>query len=388
VLLTPAGAVVYAWSNSKNRLSALRAADGSTLWEMDAASGSPVVGTGLVYVFSVDEGLYALSASSGKKQWRSPEAGVGASNPLLDSTILYTGGATASTFAVLALDARTGRTLWEEAAISGSSETPFGVVAGTVYTSTGNAIRALNADNGTEMWRWSVPANQSMSPGPQVAQGVVYGGYTLYDSTDTVQFALSARDGSLLWSRTYPAPLIAMAAVDGIVYAAACSQDGVGGSFVAGESTIVSAATAGDGAHVWTKSMPRTVLTFTVAGTTAVLSFYPEQAGGILYPGGTGSETELRGLSLGNGQTTWSVASAGWDLTAAPVITGDWVCAGFLGQSIRVVNLHTGVTKWNLPMPTGSAPVVGNGIVFAVGADAMNVYGQASPEGTLYAVSI
>jgi outer membrane protein assembly factor BamB len=390
VLLMTAGAAVYAWSSNKNHLYAVSAANGSMLWETPAPWSTPVLGKGLMYALSADGGLYALNTSSGRRQWDSAEAG--GSNPLLGGAVLYTGGGASGISTILALDAQTGRTLWEVPAISGAVggiEAPFAVTAGTVYTSTGGAIRALDASNGTEMWRWFVPGSfQTMSPSPQVTQGVVYGGYSIYDSNETVQFALGARDGSLLWSRIYPTPLIAMAVVDGIIYTAACFENGAGGPFGGTEPTLLAATTIGDGAHVWTKSMPMAALTFTVAETTAVLSVPTDpEDGGIVYPGGAG-ETELRALNLSSGQHIWSVTSAGWELTAAPVIAGDWVCAGFQGESIRVINLRTGATRWNLPMLAASAPAAHNGKVFAVGADAMDTNGGASPEGTLYAVPI
>jgi outer membrane protein assembly factor BamB len=392
VQLTAAGASVYAVSNLKDRLYALRAADGSVRWEMPGEWSTPVTGRGLVYLSPEDGGLSAHSIGSGNKQWASPEASAAPSGPLLNGTVLYTIGGVSGTSVILALDGQTGRKLWAVPAISDASQStdvPFTVTAGTVYSATGAVIRALDARDGTELWRWAVPGGGlTLSPSPQVAQGIVYGGYSVYNSNESVQFALSARDGSLLWSRTYPTQVLAMAAVDEIVYAAACFGNG-GGSFAGPSPTLVSATAIGNGARVWTQNMPQTAQTFTVAGSTALLSVDPTPvAGGIAYPGGAASETELRALGLSNGLTAWSVAGAGWSLAAAPVIAGDWVCAGFTGASIRVVNLHTGATRWNLPMFTVSAPAAHDGVVFAVGADAMNSSGAASPEGILYAVPI
>src|SRR5579872_4244525 len=112
------------------------------------------------------------------------------------------------------------------------------------------------------------------------------------NSNESVQFALSARDGSLLWSRTYLTQLIAMAAVGELIYAAACSGDG-GGSFAGTSPTLISATATGNGTRVWTQSMPQTAQTFTVTGAAVLLSASPAPAaGGIAYPGGAASQTD------------------------------------------------------------------------------------------------
>ena len=114
---------------------------------------TPVIGKGLVYLSPEDGGLSAHSIGSGNKQWGSPEASAAPSGPLLDGAILYTIGGVSGTSVILALDGQTGRKLWAVPAISDASEStdvPFTMAAGTVYTATGAVIRALDARDGTE----------------------------------------------------------------------------------------------------------------------------------------------------------------------------------------------------------------------------------------------
>ena len=421
--VTAAGSIVYVSYIDKDKMYALRTADGSVRWEAPATFTTPVTGRGLVYVIGNNGGLSALSFSNGRKQWDFPGANTAAGGPILDTSVIYTGSSQPGRSEILALDARTGRPLWQVPAVggNGNSEVPLAVAAGALYTSTDSIVRALDRSSGIERWRWSSPAG-AFAISPQVTQDIIYGGYNSIDDNNSILFALSARDGGRFWTATYPAGLFAMATVDEIVYAAA-GIGGGGGRFGAGSPTVISAAAIRNGTHIckysvnpwdldlhpaaelrkrpkaprddrilthiWTRSLANLNPTFTVIGKAALISAYPTPvSGGIVYPGGTGSETELCGLNLNNGLITWRVASAGWSLISSPVFTGEWACVGFANESIRLVHVHTGKTRWNLPMRLVSAPTAQKGMVFAVGADAVGIYGDISSEGTLYAIPI
>ncbi len=116
--------------------------------------------------------------------------------------------------------------------------------------------------------------------------------------------------------------------MDEIVYAAAGFGNG-GGPFDGTSVTVLSAMTLRNGARVWQRNMENLNQTFAVAGTTALLSVYPNPAADGIDTStpAANSQTELRALDLSNGLSTWQVASAGWSLTASPMLAGGWVCA-------------------------------------------------------------
>jgi outer membrane protein assembly factor BamB len=99
---------------------------------------------------------------------------------------------------VSAFDIDTGRRRWQVDVLTEDEEGAFGggvaYYDGRLYVTTGFAqVIALNAENGEETWRVSVP-------GPMRAAPTVTGGRVFAVSIDNQMHALSADDGRLLWS--------------------------------------------------------------------------------------------------------------------------------------------------------------------------------------------
>jgi len=385
VVLTAAGPVIFA--ADAHRLYALRTADASVMWEAPAAPVTPVAGTDLVYLIGDDGGLSARNIRNGSTRWDFPSGNAGASAPVLDESVVYVGGAE-----IWALDARTGSPLWQVPCLSaadGGSDSPITVTGDTLFTASSYMIRALDKNSGIERWRFRSPG-ETFSAGPEIAQGVVCGSCSIYNSSQSILFALDGHSGEHLWTLTYPTGVFALKTIANMVYAAGGFTNEPDGLYATGESVLISALAAKSGARAWTRTLANLNPTFVSEGKTAILSPYATPGpGGVTYPGGADSETGLSALSLSDGRIKWQMTSAGWTLTSPPVIAGAWVCAGFAQESIRVIHVETGQTKWNMPMDLMSGPVVSDGVVFGVEADSPGpLYGNTSIHGSIYAIRI
>ena len=140
-----------------NRLHALNADTGETVWVFDASRPgamlhSPAVVGGVVYVGSTDGHLYALDALTGQEKWRfrAGRGGFGAS-PAVTTDTVYIGGRD-----------------------------------GVFY--------ALRTSDGTPRWSYTAGAPIMNSAAVDEARGRVY-----FGAEDMRVYALSTADGYLLW---------------------------------------------------------------------------------------------------------------------------------------------------------------------------------------------
>jgi outer membrane protein assembly factor BamB len=252
-------------------LTALRARDGTQLWQFQGAASrsTPLVADGTVYVASTTA-ISAVRSSDGKLIWNYTLNTANIPPLALENHVLYV-GSTSLTFALQTSD---GKPLWtaEQPAFSltvmdgevftysfttaaalrssdgkllwsfdlhttrgadNSTSTP--TASGIVYINTFDTLYALQAMDGKQLW--SAPANGDMKP--VIVNNVLY---TL--STDNHPSALKADDGTILWK----SPSIAYAAVanadDGAIYA--------GGSIDSGSQTATAfALKMSDGSRLW-----------------------------------------------------------------------------------------------------------------------------------------
>jgi hypothetical protein len=80
----------------------------------------PITGRGLVYVTGNNGCLSAQSFTSGRKKWDFPGANITPVGPILDTSAIYTGANLPGSGEILALDAQTGRPLWQVPAVGGN----------------------------------------------------------------------------------------------------------------------------------------------------------------------------------------------------------------------------------------------------------------------------
>jgi outer membrane protein assembly factor BamB len=129
------------------------------------------------------------------------------------------------------LDASTGKRLWRHSTNGGANSTPA-VAYGLVYIAPeGEALFALNANDGSVRWSFSRPvqAGQVALSAPVVVGNVLYIGDTQMDAV----YALNAETGALLWQHPGPpetaqqyAAICDVSVVAQVVYSCEYSQSG------------------------------------------------------------------------------------------------------------------------------------------------------------------
>jgi outer membrane protein assembly factor BamB len=147
----------------------------------------------------------AVDARTGRKLWEAPVGTLAASSPAIDvkdqlviMVVLSTNpGATQSQAPgngrVVALSMRTGRQVWWRPVPPGSESSPV-VWNSTVYFGDqGGTVYALRASNGSTVWTYH--ASGAVKGGPALADGVLYFG----DYAGRA-YALNARTGAKVWT--------------------------------------------------------------------------------------------------------------------------------------------------------------------------------------------
>src|SRR6266516_840576 len=189
---TVASGIVYIGSNDQ-KLYALDANTGKMLWFHDAQNdvgSSPAVASGIVYVGSDDHTLYALNARTGATIWTYTTGGAIWSSPAVANGIVYIGS---TDFLLYALDAATGKVLWSHTTDNFVSSSPA-VVNGVVYAGSEDAHPyALDARKGKTLWIAKVELPIRVSS-PAIVNGLVYIG-----SEDRNVYAFDALTGKLRW---------------------------------------------------------------------------------------------------------------------------------------------------------------------------------------------
>lgn len=192
------------FGNSAGIFYALDARDGAVRWRFETAGhtlgaaevgfdrrqiySSPAVHEGVVYFGSRDAGLYALDLETGQQRWRSND-GTSAwviSSPAVAGGRVYS--ARSSSTLVRALDAADGSEIWRVATEAAVFASP--VLAGeTLYVANGaGLVLALNARDGSERWRHRTGGGVWATP--LVADGRLYVG-----SDDGFVYAFEHTDG-------------------------------------------------------------------------------------------------------------------------------------------------------------------------------------------------
>jgi outer membrane protein assembly factor BamB len=176
---------------------------------------SPAVVNGVVYVGTIDGGVYAVDASSGTKLWNISTGNIVeehyGSSPAVSDGIVYIGTDGSGVFA---LNASTGAKIWNGLTGAIVFKTPV-VAYDYVYVGANNLLVALDASTGMEVWNFSHPGFFPEWASPAVANGAVYIGCGAEDNYYTGNFyVLDAYTGEQiahieLDNRVYSTPAIA-----------------------------------------------------------------------------------------------------------------------------------------------------------------------------------
>jgi outer membrane protein assembly factor BamB len=200
---TVANGILYAASYD-NTLYALNSLDGSKVWSYKTENGfsSAIVVNGVVYASSGDNNIYALNAVSGAKLWSRdttpPEFAwvnyTSHSTPFYYNEAIYFTSSSEQHIhnseangpnnckmwdktSVFALDADSGRKLWNYTVNTGELGYPVTVKNGIVYTQYGGSIVGFNAQNGALIWNYTNAGIYPVSQ-PVVTDGVLYIGFS------------------------------------------------------------------------------------------------------------------------------------------------------------------------------------------------------------------
>lgn len=256
------GSMVYLLTDASGysvTIYALNTANGAVLWQHILTSTMPgllAVIDGIVYYAQVtgvppgdfQQSILALQANNGQLLWRLPTAssdGLIQSVPVVINGVVYL---VSNHGAIYAAQTKNGALLWHAAHPDGPdftamSLTPI-VVNGVVYTGTQQAIYALQASDGKQLWEHAgFTLHGPFILQPQIGNNIVYA------SSNSNLYALRASDGTLLWQRTIDVfgPIIV---TDGIVHI--------------NTSNGLSALRASDGSLLWQRTInhPATLSSF------------------------------------------------------------------------------------------------------------------------------
>ncbi|MBX3174489.1 MAG: PQQ-binding-like beta-propeller repeat protein [Gemmatimonadaceae bacterium] len=194
-----ASGVVYIGSGDQN-VYALDAATGAVKWTFstgDVVHASPAVAGGLVIVGSWDRNLYGIDAATGRERWRYTtgndttiynQIGI-ASSAAVANGLVFVGGRDGRFHTV---DASTGAPRWTHDNHGGWTIASPAVHQGVVYfpTSDGTRFKALDAATGAV--RFDVQSLAVSFSSPAIAGGVAY-----YGSSDGWLNAVGIADGRL-----------------------------------------------------------------------------------------------------------------------------------------------------------------------------------------------
>jgi outer membrane protein assembly factor BamB len=154
------------------------ALDGTPMWSFDIgeySGGTAVVADGMVYAFGSEPAgtgmLWALDRATGAERWRIEQP---IFTPAVSSGVAYAGSVG---LGVTAIDTLTGEPLWTFP--TEGPARPLAVADGVVYVPADveRRVYALDAANGTELWRFDVDAQIWCCVA--VAKGAVYVGTQL-----------------------------------------------------------------------------------------------------------------------------------------------------------------------------------------------------------------
>ncbi|QPP08249.1 PQQ-binding-like beta-propeller repeat protein [Streptomyces bathyalis] len=355
--------------------------------------GTPAVADDLLYVTSFE--VHALDVTSGRRQFRTRE--VAWSMEVSGGRVHASDGPS-----LYALDARDGSELWRLA--TDGWVFSLQVDRGTVVTGTrGGGVQVWEAANGEKLWELGGAQTEfeTREAGPSVHEG------TVYTWGEGRLFALEARTGAERWS--YPVgdaaatggvPLRLTPAEDGVVYVCAGARvhalDGVSGAerwrfeapaaFLSPPAFVHGPAVAGGG--VYLADYLGTVYALdAVTGqdrwriaTEARHSTEPVVVSdGLVHLGSGGALYTLDAVS---GTPRWRFAAAG-DLVGAPVVADGRVHFGSADHCLYTVDAVGGQLRWKLATGgeiTGS-PVADRGVVYACSKDRC-VYALDAEKGT------
>ncbi len=277
---------------------------------------------------------------------------------------------------VYALDAATGRQLWQRSTTRQFNDT-MAVAGKAVYIADAidGGTYALDAATGRQLW--SVPTQAPL--GLVVSGDVLYLGTPAKSQTTGGLSALSTKNGGLLWNAEFgPVSDVTggLAVADGTVYATSSNGE-------------IFAYDAASGVRRWR-----------ISGKKLIFGGPPLVADGIIYACGTADSdtktTALYAVRAATHRQLWQQPMGVSQFPPSMTIAGDVIFAAFTRSSrtsspgdLNAVNAATGKPLWKVEVASGAypAPVVAAGVVYSGGNNGVLTAWQADTGNKLWSFS-
>jgi outer membrane protein assembly factor BamB len=317
----------------------------------------PIYARGVLYAVNNSATAFALDANTGKVLWERRIGRLNASSPAYSRGRIYIVNLVPGH--IVKLDAKTGRILWKKS-LPGRAESSPLVLGKTVYFGCEDGqLFALSTRNGNV--RWSTPLGGPVKSAPAFRDGVLYvGDYGGYMN------AVRASDGKLLWQSGSLGPGFAAsgafystpAVAYGRVYAG--NNDGRVYSYDQSDGTL--AWTHSTGGYVY--SGPTVASTPTTPPTVYVGSF----------------DGNVYALDAKNGETRWSHSAGGQVVGSLSAVGNIVYVAEFTHGSTNGYDMKTGRRVFHYKTGTYT-PVISDGRrIFLVGYSSINALQPFRPK--------
>lgn len=267
---------------------------------------------------------------------------------------------------VLALDAKTGKKLWEidlpfikksDSNLTGG----MAVLGNLLFITTGDGqVFALTASTGKQAWKTDLGV-------PLRAAPTVEGERVFVTSHDNRLFTLNALDGSLMWTHSGMDEALGVLAAP----APAAANGAIAVPYSSGEIYVLRAS---DGRYIWHDSLSSAFSGQDPESTVSAIAAPPVIADGLLYV--VGLNGGLSAYGLANGQRFWRA-----DILTSqmPIVAGLQIFALTEKGELVALNRRDGGTRWvaelndGLPKLKGtrywSGPVLAGGRLIAASSD-------------------
>ncbi len=194
----------------------------------DEVRGSPFYDSGVIYIGSYDNNLYALDATNGEFRWKFPTEGAIVGRPIVYQDMVLIGSKDSNLYCI---SAKTGKLLWNHKTDGAIHSSPRVGEGHVFFGSDDGYLYAINLTSGRRAWRldageavrstpfltnefiyfgteagdflcvdyrgqikWRFRAKRAITSSPTVTQGVVY-----FTSLDSSFYALDSKSGWMIW---------------------------------------------------------------------------------------------------------------------------------------------------------------------------------------------
>ncbi len=186
-------------SNTAGDIFALDLKSGKKLWSYRTGGkvySTPAVWKGIVVAGSSDHFIYAVNAENGKLLWKLQTDKAVLGSPLLHDGVAFIGGSDGK---FRALDIKTGTLKWSFDQVKGFVSTlPTYYLGNVIFGSWGNGFYALDAKTGKLSWEWNNGhANRMFSAAACNPVGV--NNRVFIVAPDRFMTALNANNGTVIW---------------------------------------------------------------------------------------------------------------------------------------------------------------------------------------------